>query len=143
MEVDGAIADTDARKEFAGVERLGEVVVSSSGETLYHVVFFGFCAEHNDVGVFALLFGADFLQEFEAGKVGQHPVGHDDGGSMAAKKLNRFRAILGEEKRVAGRFEGVLHKLAGGSGIVNHQDLSAWQRLLHEFRNDRLKDFSG
>ena len=55
------------------------------------------------------------------------------GGAMAAEKLNRFLAILGEEERMAGRFERVLHKLAGDGGIVNDQDLAAWQRLLHEF----------
>jgi hypothetical protein len=133
MEINGAATNADSREQLARIEGLGEVIVGAGSEAFYHVVFFGFCAEHDDIGVFALLFSADLLQEFKAGKIGQHPVGHDDGGAMAAEKLNGFLAILGEEERVAGRFQRVLHELAGDSGIVNDQDLAAWQRLLHEF----------
>ena len=78
VQIDGTAPHSDACQQFARIERLGQVIISTRRQALYHFVLFRDARQHDDVGIGMLKISANVLAQLQSGEIRHHPVGDHD-----------------------------------------------------------------
>lgn len=113
----------DAEDEFAGAERLGDVIVGAEFETQNAVDFGGPGGEHDDGDAGGGGVAAEELADFQAVHLGEHDVEEDEIGGIEAGGLEGFGAVGGGDHLEAGTFQIEGDQFDGIGLVVHDQDL--------------------
>jgi len=100
MHLNNSTADTRAREQLVGIERLGEIFIGAGFQAAHDRCLFLHAGKNNDVGEVVAKFAANAFAEFDAAEIGHQPIGDDQAGAMLGEFFDGFLSGLGEEDGV-------------------------------------------
>ncbi len=109
------------RQQLVHRERLGEVIVGADIETANAIALFGARRQHHDRRVARVLARAQAAANFDARRLRQHPVEHDQIRRAFVGDHQRFFAIVGDGDAIAFLLKIVFEQIGQGRFVFDDQ----------------------